>query len=102
MFFKVQHESDHLEDLVKHILQDPIEWVSDLVGLGSSSRNNKYHKFSGDADTAGPGSTHWEPLIQSKDSKIYKSPKTEGEKTLYIHLMKVTGYGAHSSHLVFK
>lgn len=58
MFFKVQHESDHLEDLVKHILQDPIEWVSDLVGLGSSSRNNKYHKFSGDADTAGPGSTH--------------------------------------------
>ena len=57
MFFEVQHESDHLEDLVKHKLQNPIEWVSDLVGLGSSSRNNKYHKFSGHANATGPGST---------------------------------------------
>ena len=80
MFFEVQHESDHLEDLVKHKLQNPIEWVSDLVGLGSSSRNNKYHKFSGDANATGPGSTLWEPWIQSKDTKICKPPKTEGKK----------------------
>ena len=80
MFFKVQHESGHLEDLVKHILQDPIEWVSDLVGPGSSSRNSKYHKFSADTNTTGPGSTLGEPLIQSKDSKICKPPKTEGKK----------------------
>lgn len=80
MFFEVQHESDHLEDLVKHKLQNPIEWVSDLVGLGSSSRNNKYHKFSGHANATGPGSTLWEPLIQSKDTKICKPPKTEGKK----------------------
>ena len=57
-------DRNHLEGLLKHGLLGPTLRISDLY-LGGSLRICISNKFPGNADSAGPGTTLWEPVTYS-------------------------------------
>lgn len=76
---KFEHALGSPGRLLKHRFGGPTPKVSDSVGYGEGQSTGISHKFSGDSDAAGPGSTLWELQVQatSSSNSIYQLDDVE-------------------------